>query len=216
VKFKTSHLLPLLLICLVGAIFFGLSNWDSAEPNNEEDAPVAPRVEGAKLELGEDYYICPVLIETNPQRLARSWFGDKLESKAWDINGTAPDIQCNLTWNGNVVFTSSPKADSLIATWSPIGTDVANLISTGKISLDSVIQAATIKYEEGGSVTLLAWDNDGVTKEEICRVDIPLETLDIGENVIAVDDLPQVLRIVILAIAKVQPEAKLIQQLLMN
>ena len=140
VKFKFAYLVPLLLICLIGAIFWGLSNGDGAEPNDEDEAPVTPGAEGTKLGIGEDYYLCPVLIEAAPGRLAKSWFEDKLESKAWDINGTAPDIQCNLTWNGNVVYTSSPKADSLIATWSPVGTDVANLISTGNMPAVRVLR----------------------------------------------------------------------------
>ena len=211
-KVKVVYLVPLLLIGLIGSVFWGVSRGRNPEPSKEEVSR-STKVEGNQLKLGSDYYICPTLVETTPLKSKTGFFSKK--PKEWDRNGTAPDVECKISWNGNVVFSSGEKRDSIIANWSPIGTDVANLISSGKIRLDSVIQAATIQFEAGGSIDFEVWDNDAFTKEEIGRLNIPLDSMKEGINKIDTDGLPNIRRIELLVISKNQPEAKLIQQLLM-
>ena len=202
IQMKNIYLVPLLVIALIGAIFWGISrNPDNgdADGNANKDEPKLH-----KLQVGMDYYICPTLIEVTPSLK---------DGLPWDINGTGPDLECQISWKGNVVFTSGEKSDTLIASWSAVGADIASLILSGKMRLDSVIQAATIHVEPGGQITLQAWDNDIVSREDAGSILIQLETLSEGTNRIPVDG-PGVRRVEILAVRKDQPEAKIIQQLI--
>ena len=206
-KDKVVYLVPLLLIGLIGAVFWGVSRGRNPEPAKDEVSR-STQMESNQLELGRDYYICPTLVETTPLKSKKGFLSKKPKESEWDRNGTAPDVECMISWNGNVVFSSGEKSDSIIANWSPIGTDVANLISSGKIRLDSVIQAATIKFEAGSSIDFEAWDKDAFSKEEIGRMNIPLESMREGINKIETEGLPNIRRIELLVISKDQPEQR--------
>ena len=166
-------LVPILLVLGAAGFFLWYSDRDTTELNGQE--PVPPEIAtSGKLVAGQTYYLFASEIELYPT---------DSEDKAWDGGDSGPDVYYNLYWQGNVVFESDTKNDSLIADWSGLGVELewGDLLGK-KISPDKTIKAARVRADVGESVIIDVVDVDVLDNDEVGRMEIPLDDLRIGKT----------------------------------
>ena len=162
----------------------------------------------ATLGVGEDYYLFAKTVELYPRRP-----GDR----PWDrVGDSAPDVQYSITWQGHVVFTSTVRDDTLLATWDGIGLDVRQALMEGEVEPTQTLnRAAPINVAEGGTVTINVWDKDtiGFGSDGAGEVTLPLVELFEGDNIIALDESKSngIKRIVLRATGTDQPMDNLLE-----
>lgn len=157
---------PLLFIAFaaVGYYFFVASR-DAAD-----DHPPPP----AAVVVGGDYYILVRTIELYPQQP---------KGKAWDrLDDSGPDIAYRLSWQGNTVFESKTHNDTLIGSWDVLGLDLKDAVLGGEIDLAGSINAAIVRVQAGGELSLDVWDQDVAGKDEAGLFTFALEHLTLGDN----------------------------------
>ena len=153
------------MICGAALVYFITA--EGGLPVSEKKIPL--------VELHEDYYVQPVLLEVRPTNAAGS---------AWDpYDTTGPDLFIQMFWQGQRIFESSTKKDSLLARWSNAEVDVRELALTGKkASVDDVIPAGRITVRENEQLELRIYDADLLGNDElIATVSIPTKELHMDE-----------------------------------
>ncbi|MFP6901032.1 MAG: hypothetical protein VCA36_08815, partial [Opitutales bacterium] len=156
-------LVPVLLVLGSAGFFWWYSEQKNTETNGEE--PHSPPVAtSGKLVEGQTYYLFASEIELYPT---------DLEGKPWDGGDNGPDIAYRMLWQGNEVFSSDTKDDSLIADWSGLGLELkwSDLLGK-KISPDSAIKAARVRMEEGGRILIEVEDVDLTDDDEAGQYEI--------------------------------------------
>ena len=192
-------LIPLVLIAAV-AIGYTVLNGSPAEPADGANASPEP------LALGEDYYVLVRTIELYPTRP---------DGKSWDrLGDSGPDIRYTFTWQGNIVFESKIKADTLIGSWDALALDLKSAILSGQIDLGGAIDAALIYVESGTEIELGVIDNDLAGKDEAGRVILNLDQLTLGDNEMRFDASADnaIKRVVIRVIDKSLPISQLVEE----
>lgn len=140
------------------------------------------RVQQNSLELGKDYFLHISLIEVLPTEAD----GDK-----WDWgDGSAPDLFYRIYWKDTLIHESHLKSDTLIGNWSAVSVQLRDAVLSGSVSLDSVVDAAVVRVEPGGSVVIECWDRDLDWDDAVGSVRIPFSLLKPGENTFNSKDLP--------------------------
>jgi len=174
------HLKPwlwsLATLAIVGGIVaFGL--WTLRQPAAVAIAPVAA-TQPKRLVVGNDYYVFVRLVELSSR---------KANGSNWDSgNDSAPDPYYYIFWHGTRVFESATRSDSLIATWDLARVDLKDMVTNGgKFDIASAINAPIVRVEPGESIKIEVWDDDPVGDDLALRLDVPLDSLSPGENVLA-------------------------------
>ncbi|MBT3667419.1 MAG: hypothetical protein HN548_08055 [Opitutae bacterium] len=162
-----------LLIVLLAAGFYWFITTDKNDSGNEDTLNKEIRLSG-KLSPGQTYYIFASEIEVYPTNL---------ENEAWDQGKKGPDIRYSILWNGNAVFESITKDDSLIADWSGLSIELNWKDLLGKsVSSDDAIKAGRIRFEEGEKIEIAVEDVDVAADDDVGRYEIEMEKLSIGKN----------------------------------
>lgn len=191
-------LIPLALVAIAAGVFLLITQAD-----REDDLP-APEPE--TLQVGKDYYLMVRTIELYPNRPG---------GKAWDrLDGSGPDIQFNLTWQGNVVFESQKKSDTLIAAWDALSLDVKSAVLSGKVDLANSIDAAIIRVQDDTDVTIEVWDSDLPGSDAAGAAIMNLKQFKLGDNTFTFDatDKNAIKRIVVRVIDKALPITDLVEE----
>jgi hypothetical protein len=192
-------LIPLSLVAIAAGLFLYIAHVQ------RDDDWVEPQPE--TLALGKDYYLMVRTIELYPKRPGGE--------TAWDrVDSSGPDIQFNLTWQGNVVFESQQKDDTLIGAWDALSLDVKSAVLKGKVDLASSIDAAIIRVEEDTQITIEVWDNDLAGSDSAGAAIMNLSQFKPGDNTFTFEptDKNAIKRIVIRVIDKALPVRALVDE----
>lgn len=192
-------LIPLSLIAIAAGVFLLI-----ADADREEDVPPP---EPKTLKVGKDYYLMVRTIELYPKRP-----GGEV---AWDrVDGSGPDIAFNLTWQGNIVFESQQKNDTLIGAWDALSLDVKSAVLKGKVDLASSIDAAIIRVEEDTEIGIEVWDSDLAGSDAAGAASMKLSQFKPGDNTFHFEpnDKSAIKRIVVRVIDKALPVKELVEE----
>ena len=164
-KLRPNILVPTLIAALAAVGFRVLFT-----PSQE-----APRRESTYVEAGKDYYVAIVLLEVAETNL---------DGSSWDeYNGTAPDPFYEVYWRGTRIFKSPLREDSLLAKWSNLELNLANLaLKGGKASIDSLVTAARITIRSGEGIEFKIFDSDLVSQEAIGEENFSTTDLKVGDT----------------------------------
>jgi|GEM_PF-2543643 len=176
---------PVLLVLIAGLA--GVTGWaffgpgsvasSSMEAAREEDEAAAlPE----RLEYGKTYHVWVKRIELKDRMLD----GDR-----WDSgNDSAPDIQFELSRDGERLQKSDARKDAFVARWDPISIDVKDMLLSGSTQIDpaGLIQSPLVRYDPGTVLELAIWDDDatGLNDEQAGVVRLVFGELFLGENTI--------------------------------
>ena len=164
--------IPVIVILLAAGAYWIFSIYDSA--NGSEAQSGTNEKTGNRLTSGKNYYLYLSEIELFPTNE---------DSKNWDSGDGGPDIAYSIKWQGNEVFESTTKDDTLLANWSGLQIDLKWSDLLGKtISPNEAIQAARVRYQKDGSVTVIVLDNDLAKDDSAGKITIALSTLRMGKN----------------------------------
>ena len=140
----------------------------------------------AGLKPGRQYYIYVDYIEVQATQPG----GDP-----WDVDSSGPDVSYTITWQGNEVFQSSKRSDSLVAEWKAKEMGMG-FGSESFIKGESSALAARITARPG-ILTFHVWDSDLVDGDDIGTLEVPIEELKEGRNEFS--DVEAISKIVIMA-----------------
>lgn len=163
---RIVYLLPVVIIAIIGVAFsLSRSKHGRSHPTLTSSRSVNE---------GGTYFVFVHSLEVAPQTPS---------GKPWDaLTDRAPDLYYELFWRDNRIFASTTQDDRLIATWSPLGVDTLKSIREGRIAIDSVIKAATLRAEADESFALLIYDDDLISRDRIASLAFRLADLEVGEN----------------------------------
>ena len=191
-------LIPLALIAIAAGVFLLVAQGE------RDDVPPPPQP--TTLPPGKDYYLMVRTIELYPNRPG---------GKAWDrLDGSGPDIQFNLTWQGNVIFESQKKGDTLIGAWDALSLDVKSAVLSGKVDLAGSIDAAIIRVQDDTEVSIEVWDVDLPGSDAAGSAVMNLDQFKLGDNIFTFDesDKNAIKRIVVRVIDKALPVRELVEE----
>lgn len=191
-------LIPLVLIAAAAGAYLLITSTEEEEP-----PPPPPKT----LEIGKDYYLMVRTIELYPNRP-----GGEI---AWDrLDGSGPDIQFRLSWQGNVVFTSQQKNDTLIGAWDMLSVDVKTAVLNGKVDLAGSIDSAIIRVEEGTEVAIEVWDQDVAGSDAAGSAVMKLAEFKPGDNTFTFEptDKSAIKRVVVRVVDKALPVSELVEE----
>lgn len=173
-KKSLSFLVPTLIVGLTvgGFIFF----------RGDRSVPVKKTIEENK-----DFYVGIQLIEVTPK---------KADGSVWDrINDSGPDLYVQFNWQGQRIFQSSVKEDSLIAHWSEAEFDLRDYALKGApTSIDDVIAGARIQVRKDAPLTITIFEDDLMFDDKVASFEVDLTSLTEGTHVIE-NPAPQVRRV---------------------
>ena len=166
-------LVPVLLVLASAGLYW----FFSAKGEGGGDGPPvdgSAQSLGTKLVNGKPNYLFASLIELYPKNL---------EGENWDLGDGGPDIRYRVLWQGNEVFKSKVKDDSLIADWSGLGVELewSDLLGK-KFSPDEVIKGARVRSTGDQHVAVEVVDGDVADDDEAGRVEILFKDLRVGTN----------------------------------
>lgn len=191
-------LIPLLLIAAAGGLYLLISGDGDQDESQDpkRDKTIAP---------GSDVYFVVRTIELYPKRP---------DGKDWDGDGSGPDIDFNLAWQGNVVYDGKQRRDTLIGSWDAIALDIRSAVLSQQIDLSSAIEAAIIRAEPDTTVRLTVWDSDLTANDDAGAVTIDLEKLTLGDHTLTFDagEDNAVKRVVVRLIDKSLPLKELVDE----
>ena len=173
--FKT--VLPIVVISLV-FIAYHLTGNSPGSPKGEAK-PKKPIVNYIKP--NQDYLIFVKAMEVYPR---------DQDGNLWDeLDGSAPELRCDIHWQGYKVYTSSVKSDTLIASWELAGANSKETLesfingSGGNINLSNFIQAAEVRCRsKNDTITVVATDEDVLEHDRIGGWDFTMTGLKVGRN----------------------------------
>jgi hypothetical protein len=157
----------------------GLATWQITRTHSADSAggspATAPGAPPPRLTADHDYYLHVKLIELTERRP---------NGKAWDsVDDSGPDVRYTLTWRKNVIWKSTEKSNTLIASWDLMKVDVRQMITSGQpTDLGELINAPLVHYAPGETVELKVWDEDTVGSDDAGTIPIKLEDLSPGDN----------------------------------
>ena len=178
-----SLLIPVILVFAFAGFYLIyeliIKSSDGTQSADEQNYITENGVTKQGLVKGQTYYLFASEIELYPTNL---------ENEPWDGGDNGPDIRYRILWQGNEVFQSEEKDDTLIADWSGLSLDLEWGDLMGKtISPDEAIKAARVRYEKGGVVEIVVEDDDLTDDDDAGRKEIELDDLVIGKNEIKLE-----------------------------
>lgn len=158
----------------------------------------------ATVKVDRDYYFFVRLVEFKPLNP---------KGKAWDSgNSSAPDAQIILHWRGNRTFTWADRNDQLINTWDLFRVNVKDIVlSGGEIDIATAINAPLVRVVSGESVTIEVWDEDPMFSDLALRMEVALDQLREGRNLITPPESSGIARLEIDMLDRETPLARLIE-----
>ena len=182
-KSGTLSVIILLLSIVAFAVALVLVMKKGAEIQGGQNAPETVS-QSSGLEQNKEYMVYVRKIEVAAK---------KADGKAWDINGSAPDIFYRLNWKGNKIYESDVKKDSLITEWIPIGIDLKESILKAGVSLDQALQLPIVKWagdDESDKLIFEFKDKDIGVSDPIDTLTYYISELKPGRNVKTFTDKP--------------------------
>ena len=134
-----------------------------------DDAPGPPPVAAE-----QQYYLMLASLEVSP----KDSDGDK-----WDSDGSGPDLYYEVFWQGQKVFESSTKDDTLVAKWSSSAIRIGDLFEA--VSVDDSIKAARMTARAGQPLEIAVFDKDLGSDDEVARWSVDPLTLAVTDQRIA-------------------------------
>ena len=189
-------LIPLVIIAAAAGAYLLLAG-DKPDPP-EQPAPQT-------IPAGTEVYLAVKTIELHPQRP---------DGKGWDGDGSGPDIDYHLTWQGNVVYEAKQRSDTLIGSWDVIALDLKSAVLSQQVDLSSAIEAAIVRAQPDTPVTLTVWDSDLTANDQAGVVEIDMSKLTLGDHTLSfdADETNAVKRVVIRLIDKSLPLTDLVNE----
>ncbi len=124
-----------------------------------------------ELQEGTQYYVYVDYIEVHP---------NKANGKAWDNDSSAPDVYYEVSWQGNRVFESSERKDTLVAEWKAtemgLGLGEDNFLKGESSALAARVTAGV------GTLEFEVVDGDVISDDPIGTLTVPVGDLKIGRN----------------------------------
>ena len=145
------------------------------------------------LQPGHDYVVLIRAVEVAPKGPG---------GKTWERGfEDGPDLAYDLSWQGNVIFTSSVATDTLIGRWEALNVDVWEAVQNGgSVDLGEALNnGAVIRTPEdpgdgmgpadasGGVLTVRVWDSDLFDNDEAGSVNLLLGDLIEGDSELRYD-----------------------------
>jgi hypothetical protein len=140
---------------------------------------------------GRDYYLWVRLIELTPRTP---------KGKQWDYGGSGPDIRFKLWWQGNKIYESEKRDDTLIGKWDLIAADLLEMVRTQKIEIERAIRMPIVRVDHGMTIGIDVVDVDVSYNEEAGRFLIELDKLKPGINVLPGPEGSGIVRVEVQAI----------------
>ncbi|MHC4547488.1 MAG: C2 domain-containing protein [Planctomycetota bacterium] len=137
----------------------------------ESGADREPAAEPARVAEGEHYYVLLTVVEVMPR---------DGEDETWDVGDEAPDLFYEIRWQGQRVFESSTKEDTLVAKWSNVAVALSDVVDA--VSLDDAIKAARITARGDGELEFAVYDRDVGRDDLVGRWTVPVEELREGDQ----------------------------------
>ena len=106
-------IVPVVMVLGAAGLYWIMTSGNGDDGNGLGPHPPPPAK--SKLVEGRTYYLFASEIEL---------YSTNLENKSWDLGNDGPDIIYRVLWQGNNVFESEVKGDSLIADWSGLGVEL--------------------------------------------------------------------------------------------
>ena len=174
-----------LAVAAVGAAAW--AGWTYLPPTDPAPAraaapdPFAPP-EAAPLKPDHDYVILVRAVEVGPTKPGGS---------AWErFMEDGPDLYYDLTWRGNVIFTSTAATDSLIGRWEALNIDVWDTVqSGGNVDFGKALNnGAVVRTPPDGAdptaglVRVRVYDDDTFDDDEAGTVNLLLGELAEGDT----------------------------------
>jgi len=175
--------IPLGLIALGGIVAFLMHKLDGQN--------------AAELQEGRTYRCWVVEAEVADRPMA---------DRAWDLDGSAPDLMAALRFRGNTVLTTSVARDALIAHWQPLSLNLKDL-AAGEIAADSIRKVAHLTLRQGDTLTAAVFDHDLINDEFAGGFSVALNALHVGENELVAESEDAVLRRVLIMIVHADSKA---------
>lgn len=123
------------------------------------------------LKAGQQYYIYVDYVEVQ---------ASQPDGDPWDVDSSGPDVSYTISWQGNEVFQSSKRSDSLVAEWKAKEMGMG-FGSESFFKGESSALAARITARPG-TLTFKVWDSDLVGGDDIGTLEVPIEGLQEGRN----------------------------------
>ena len=117
------------------------------------------------------YYVLLTLIEVTPKTT---------DGSKWDPDGSGPDLYYRIHWQGQPVFESATKSDTLLAKWSNASVEIGPL--TERVSLDDSIKAARITARPGDELEIVILDRDVFKDDVVARWKVAVDKLQVGDQ----------------------------------
>ncbi|NNJ26068.1 hypothetical protein [Alienimonas chondri] len=182
--------------------------------------PFAPP-DRAPLKPDHDYVVLIRAIEVAPKGP-----GDKTWERGFD---DGPDLAYDLSWRGNVIFSSDVKEDTLIGRWEAVNVDVWDSVQNGgnvdlgqALNNGAVVRTPALPEEGGGlkdisdgMLTVRVWDSDLFDNDEAGEVTLLMSDLTEGDSELrfSVDQAGAIRRISVRVTDREVPVRNLIEML---
>ena len=141
--------------------------WLRGDPESgTEEAPLPPAVAAE-----QQYYVMLASLEVSPK---------DADGDAWDGDGSGPDLYYEVFWQGQKVFESSTKDDTLVAKWSSSAIRIGDLFEA--VSVDDSIKAARVSARAGQPLEIAVFDKDLGSDDEVARWSVDPLTLSVTDQ----------------------------------
>ncbi len=169
----------IVLLAVAFAIFLtGLVAYLAVPNNTPSPAEEEAAAQAASTpKEGNAYYVWVSRIEVTPTRE---------DGDSWDSDDSGPDLSYDLIWQQNRVHRSTTQDDQLMGNWLGLKVgieNVATLIQSGKMSLQSVVEAASIRYAPDESITVTILDKDVALDDPVATLLLPMKSWKVGLNI---------------------------------
>jgi len=194
---KKGTFIPISIVVLVGLVFYVVNLI-----RNDNNRGLG---KGQDVSIGKDYYVVVTQMEIKPHN-KRGKLWDK-----WTRSG--PDIYYHIIWQDNIVFRSSAKEDTLIASWLALEIDLKDAILRRRIPLDSVVKAAILHAYPGSKFIVRIYDDDALDDDDVGWREFSIDNLHEGDNTFHGKEDNSIKRMNIRVIDKSRPISEVIEQL---
>jgi len=159
----------LLALVAVGAPFLlGLFREGPASP---EERPVSAAPASDRLREEHHYSFALAVVELTAR---------KPSGKRWDPDGSGPDVAYRVYWQGNLVYESSTKDDTLLARWSNTSLTLGDLLDS--VSIDSSLKGARITARAADRLEVRIRDSDLIDDDDLDPWILPVADLRVGDQ----------------------------------
>ena len=209
------------VVLVGGAAWVGWTYLPPPAPAARADVPdpFAP-VERAPLKPGHDYAVLIRAVEVAP-----TGPGGKTWERGFE---DGPDLVYDLSWQGNVIFTSPTASDTLIGRWEALNVDLMETVQNGgdidlgkALNNGAVIRTPSSPRADGSAVApgdllrVRVWDSDVFDNDEAGEVNLILSDLAEGDTELtfAGDEAGSIRRLSVRVTDREQPVRNLLEML---